>query len=107
MIREAAPTGWRGQSQTFGDAAIQTCPAMRVLKVLLGMALRKTTGFVESLLCLIGPYWTVPYLSTFFSPSEDLGSQHTISWLQGPVAPVDLQHGNPGRVQRRMARPQA
>ena len=30
------------------------------MKVLFGMALRQTTGFVESLLCLIGLDWKVP-----------------------------------------------
>jgi hypothetical protein len=47
MSWEAAPTGRRGRQQTYSDAAIQTCLSM---KVLFGMALRQTTGFVESLL---------------------------------------------------------
>ena len=34
------------------------------LKVLSGMALRQTTGFVESLLHLIGLNWVVPDFST-------------------------------------------
>jgi hypothetical protein len=34
------------------------------MKVLLGMALRHTIGFVESLLRLIGLHWTVPDFST-------------------------------------------
>lgn len=55
------PTGKRGQSPQYIDAAIQTCLTM---KVLFGMALRQTTGFVESLLCLIGLNWTVPDFST-------------------------------------------
>ena len=33
------------------------------MKVLFGMALRQTTGFVESLLCLIGLNWDVPDFS--------------------------------------------
>ncbi|KPD11975.1 transposase, partial [Phaeobacter sp. 11ANDIMAR09] len=41
--------------------AIQTCLTM---KVLFGMALRQTTGFVESLLRLIGLNWAVPDFST-------------------------------------------
>ena len=44
LTREAAPTGRRGRQQTCSDAAIQTC---RTVKVLFGMALRQTTGFVE------------------------------------------------------------
>ena len=34
------------------------------MKVLFGMALRQTTGFVESLLRLIGLDWVVPDFST-------------------------------------------
>jgi len=45
------PSGKCGRRQAYSDAAIQTCLTM---KVLFGMALRQTTGFVESLLQLIG-----------------------------------------------------
>jgi hypothetical protein len=51
MNGDAEPSGKRGRSRTFSDAAIQTCLPM---KVLFGMALRQTTGFVESLLRLTG-----------------------------------------------------
>ena len=34
------------------------------MKVLFGMALRQTTGFVESLLALIGLNWEVPDFNT-------------------------------------------
>ncbi|MBL3553063.1 transposase, partial [Rhodovulum sulfidophilum] len=51
MSWDAAPTGRRGRQQTYSDAAIQTCLSM---KVLFGMALRQRTGFVESLLQLVG-----------------------------------------------------
>lgn len=61
MIWEAAPTGKRGRQPDDSDAAIRTCLTM---KVLFGMALRQTTGFVESLLRLIDPGWAVPNLST-------------------------------------------
>ena len=61
MSWDAAPTGRRGRQQTYSDAAIQTCLSM---KVLFGMALRQTTGFVESLLRLVGLDWTVPDFST-------------------------------------------
>ena len=50
IIWEAEPTGKRGRQPDYSDAAIQHCLAM---KVLFGMALRQTTGFVESLLHLI------------------------------------------------------
>ena len=46
MRWDAAPTGKRGRRQTCSDAVVQTCLTM---KVLFGMALRQTTGFVESL----------------------------------------------------------
>ena len=51
MIREAAPTGKRGRQPDDRHAAIHTRLTMAVLS---GMALRQTTGFVESLLRLIG-----------------------------------------------------
>jgi hypothetical protein len=55
------PTGKRGRQQSFSDAAIQACLTM---KVLFGMPLRQTTGFVQSLLRLVGLDWTVPDFST-------------------------------------------
>ena len=57
----AKPSGKRGRQPVYSDAAVQTCLTM---KVLLGMALRQTTGFVESLLFLIGLDWEVPDFST-------------------------------------------
>lgn len=60
MTWEAAPTGKRGRQPDYSDAAIQTCLTM---KVLFGMALRQTTGFVESLLRLIDLDWEVPNLA--------------------------------------------
>ena len=61
MTWDAAPTGKRGRQQTCSDTAIQTCLTM---KMLFGIALRQTTGFVESLLRLVGLDWTVPNFST-------------------------------------------
>ena len=58
MTWEAAPTGKRGRQPDYSDASIQTCLTM---KVLFGMALRQTTGFVESLIDLD---WAVPNFST-------------------------------------------
>ena len=55
------PTEKRGHQQSFSDAAIQTCLTM---KVLFGMPLRQTTGFVQSLLQLVGLDWTMPDFST-------------------------------------------
>ena len=61
MTWDATPTDKRGRQPNYSDAAIQTCLTMRVL---FGMALRQTTGFVESLLRLIGLDWAVPDFST-------------------------------------------
>ena len=61
MAWEAAPTGKRGRQPDYSDAAIRTCLTM---KVLFGLALRQTTGFVESLLRLIDLDWAVPNFST-------------------------------------------
>ena len=61
MSWDAAPTGKRGRQPVYSDTAIQTCLMM---KVLFGMALRQTTGFVDSLLRLIGLDWAVPDFST-------------------------------------------
>jgi hypothetical protein len=61
MTWEAAPSGKRGRHPLYSDAAVQTCLTM---KELFGMALRQTTGFVESLLRLIGLDCTVPNFST-------------------------------------------
>jgi len=56
----APATGKRGRQPGFSDAAIQACLTM---KVLFGMPLLPTTGFVESLLRLAGLDWKVPDFS--------------------------------------------
>ena len=61
MVWQPPPTGKRGRQPSFSDAAIQTCLTM---KVLFGMPLRQTTGFVQSLLGLVGLDWRVPDFST-------------------------------------------
>ncbi len=55
------PIGKRGRQPRYSDAAIQTC---LTVKVLFGMALRQTTGFVESPLRLVGLDCVVPDFST-------------------------------------------
>ena len=45
MVWVPPPNGKRGRQPQYSDAAIQTCLTK---KVLFGMALRQTTGFVES-----------------------------------------------------------
>ena len=57
MTWSAAPAGKRGRQPGYSGAAIRTCLTM---KGLFGLALRRTTGFVESLLRLIGLNWVVP-----------------------------------------------
>ena len=57
----AAPTGKRGRSPTFSDAAIQFCLS---IKCLFGLPLRQSIGMVESLLKLAGLDWPVPDFST-------------------------------------------
>ena len=61
MAWGAVPSGRRGRQQAYSDAAIQAC---LTLKVLFGLPLRQTAGFVESLLKLVGLDWSVPDFST-------------------------------------------
>ena len=57
----AAASGKRGRSPKFSGAAIQFC---LTLKNLFGLALRQTTGLVQSVLQLSGLEWLVPDFST-------------------------------------------
>jgi hypothetical protein len=82
MSWDAAPTGRRGRQQTYSDAAVQTCLTM---KVLFGMALRQTTGFVESLLGLVGLNWTVPDFSTLSRRQKTLAVNIPYRGSKGPL----------------------
>lgn len=82
MTWDAAPTGRRGRQPTYSDAAIQTCLTMRVL---FGMALRQTTGFVESLLQLIGLDWTAPDFSTLCRRQKTLAVNIPYRGSNGPL----------------------
>jgi transposase len=82
MIWAAAPTGRRGRQQTYSNAAIQTCLSM---KVLFGMALRQTTGFVESLLRLVGLNWAVPDFSTLSRRQKTLAVNIPYRGSKGPL----------------------
>ena len=82
MTWEAAPTGKRGRQPSYSDAAIQTCLTM---KVLFGMALRQTTGFVESLLRLIGLDWAVPDFSTLSRRQKTLAVNIPYRGSKGPL----------------------
>ena len=82
MTREAAPTGKRGRQRDYSDAAIQTCLTM---KVLFAMALRQTTGFVESLLQLTGLDWAVPDFSTLSRRQKTLKVDIPCRGSDGPL----------------------
>ncbi|MBN2906302.1 MAG: IS5 family transposase [Rhodobacteraceae bacterium] len=82
MTWEARPTGKRGRQPTYSDAAIQTCLTMNVL---FGMALRQTTGFVESLLQLSGLNWSVPDFSTLSRRQKTLNVNIPYRGSEGPL----------------------
>ena len=93
MVWTPPPSGKRGRQQQFSDAAIQTC---LTLKVLFGMPLRQTTGFVQSLLRLLGLDWAAPeqLLVTMRSmrndiwaaPCGDAGADTTVEAASKPNA---------------------
>ena len=55
------------------------------MKVLFGMALRQTTGFVESLLRLVGLDWTVPDCSTRSRRQKTLAVNIPNQGSRGPL----------------------
>lgn len=90
MDWDVAPAGMRDRQKTYSDGAIQNFPTM---KVLLGMAIRQTTGFVASLLRLIGLDWMVPDFRTASRRQKNLkvnipyrGSQQPLQLLIGSTA---------------------
>jgi len=80
----AASIGKRGLQCEFSDAAIQSCLTM---KVLFGMPLRQSTGFVQSLLRLAGLYWNVPDFSTLCRRQKTL---HVAIAYRGGTGPLHL-----------------
>lgn len=82
MIWDATPSGKRGRQQSYSDTAIQACLTM---KVLFGMALRQTTGFVESLLHLIGLNWVVTDFSTLSRRQKTLAVNIPYRGSNGPL----------------------
>jgi len=82
MIWIPAPSGKRGRQRQFSDAAIQTC---LTLKVLFGLPLRQTTGFVESLLRLIGLDWAVSDFSTLCRRQKALNVSLPYRGGSGPL----------------------
>ncbi|MEM9111911.1 MAG: IS5 family transposase [Planctomycetota bacterium] len=83
MTWKPQPSGKRGRQQSFSDAAIQTCLTM---KVLFGMPLRQTTGFVESLLRLVGLDWPVPDFSTLCRRQRKLNVAIPYRGGKGPLS---------------------
>ncbi len=69
MAWQAKPRGKRGRAQTYSDAAIQFC---LTIKNVLGLALRQTIGFIQSLLKLAGLGWGVPDYSTLSRRQQTL-----------------------------------
>ena len=59
------------------------------MKVLLGMALRQTTGFVESLLHLVALDWAVPDFSTLSRRQQTLAVNNPVSRFQRALASAD------------------
>lgn len=82
MVWVPPPNGRRGRQQSFSDAAIQAC---LTLKVLFGMPLRQTTGFVQSLLRLIGLDWSVPDFSTLCRRQKTLNVSLPYRGGTGPL----------------------
>jgi len=82
MSWEAEASGRRGRQQTYSDAAIQAC---LTLKVLFGLPLRQTTGFVESLLKRVGLDWSVPDFSTLCRRQKTLSVAIPYKGSAGPL----------------------
>jgi len=82
MDWEAKPSGRRGRQQAYSDAAIQAC---LTIKVLFGLPLRQTAGFVESLLELIGLDWAVPDFSTLCRRQKTLSIAIPFRGSSGPL----------------------
>jgi hypothetical protein len=75
-----AASGKPGRPQVYSDAAVQCCLTM---KVLFGLALRQTQGFMQSLLKLSGLDWTAPDYSTVNRRQQRLTVQITARRSQG------------------------
>ena len=82
MTWEAKPSGQRGRQQAYSDAAIQAC---LTIKVLFGLPLRQATGFVESLLELVGLDWAVPDFSTLCRRQKTLSVAIAYRGSSGPL----------------------
>ena len=79
---KAKPTGERCRQPRYNDAAIQAC---LTIKVLFGLPLRQTTGFVESLLKLVDLDWDVPDYSTLCRRQKTLSVAIGYQSSKGPL----------------------
>ena len=82
MTWEAEASGRPGRQKTYSDAAIQAC---LTLKVLFGLPLRQTTGFVDSLLKRVGLEWSVPDFSTLCRRQRTLSVAIPYKGSAGPL----------------------
>ena len=82
MVWTPPPSGKRGRQQQFSDAAIQTC---LTLKILFGMPLRQTTGFVQSLLRVVGLDWAAPDFTTLCRHQQTLNVSLPYRGSTGPL----------------------
>ena len=82
MTWEAEASGRRGRQKTYSDAATQAC---LTLKVLFGLPLRQTTGFVDSLLKRVGLEWSVPDFSTLCRRQRPLSVAIPYKGSAGPL----------------------
>ena len=68
----AMPSGKHSAQPVYRDVAIQAC---LTVKVLFGLPLRQTTGFVATLMRLAGLDWPVPDFSTLCRRQKTLAVQ--------------------------------
>ena len=81
-LKTPPPGGKRGRQQQFSDAAVQAC---LTLKVLFGMPLRQTTGFVQNLLRLVDLDWAVPEYSTLCRRQKTMNVSSPYRGGPGPL----------------------
>ncbi len=82
MVWTPPPSDKRGRQQSYSDAAIQVCLTM---KSLFGLALRQTSGFVESLLQLISLDQGVPDFNTLCRRQKALAMDIPSRGSPGPL----------------------
>jgi len=82
LVWKPPPSGKRSRQQQFNDTAIQTC---LTLKVLFGVPLRQTTGFVQSFLRLVSLDWAAPDFSTLCRRQQTLNVSLPYRGSTGPL----------------------